>query len=162
MAMTGNDPLAMATLGVMKLGHSGSTPAATNTFETAVVSAASLFTATFGETVTYYPRLEALTVSQDMVAWATLGVLVTADTGREIEGVIDYEGQQPLEAASVGRTAKMTLAVLNSATAGISTTEVERGGDQIDVAAPLGGTSRRRRITQILWQDAGMAGYEVQ
>ncbi len=89
----------------------------------------------FGETVTYYPN---------------------SGASRSITAMVLRE-----ELATVGelgdvQSQSIVVRVLNDATVGISSTEVETGGDEIGVALRLGEAAKRRAIVRVQADSTGM------
>jgi len=162
MTMHGGDNVAVASLGLLTLGHSGATPDTASDVDEHVRTADAHLLSRYGETVTYHPHLDTVTASVDMVAIASLGVLVTADAGREITAIVDRDDAQALDNAPRGKAEKITLTVANSDTTGISSSELDTGGDEISVADRVGKTARRRRVVALPDHDIGMLTVEVQ
>jgi len=112
----------------------------TSEFDTLLANSASDFTDTFGETVTYYPA---------------------SGGSREITAVVKRQPPEILEGSIRGHSPVLIVFVENDATTGIASTEIDIGGDEIQVPLRVGDTSSRRRITQIRNQDAGMLELEL-
>lgn len=102
---------------------------------------ASLFTSTndFGEVVVYMPRN-----GTDRT--------ITATVFRQVAEALGDDENRVLPVFEVH--------VANSVTTGIATTEVDLGGDQIEIADRVGKTPRPRSIVQIMEQDEGMVVYQ--
>lgn len=105
--------------------------------------ASTVFTSTddFAEVVTYYP-------------WQKFGEV--APTPRSINAVVLRE-----QAAVIGEDGDTVapvwqVHVSNDATLGISSAELNLGGDQIELPPRDGKTAIKRTITQLLIQDHGM------
>ena len=75
---------------------------------------------------------------------------------REIKAVIDRNPS--LTQAETGRdmTGVFSIWVSNSATDGISSDEIDTGGDQLLIAKRIGQTPELVQINNIRWQDEGM------
>jgi hypothetical protein len=67
---------------------------------------------------------------------------------RSIKALVDYEGQ---EASPI-----FIITVENDSTTGISSSEVNRGGDKVQFTDPITGNSQSRRIVNIVDQDAAI------
>ena len=107
------------------------------TLRDALETDAAMFTSTsdFGETVTYRPRL---------VSERNIAAVVTRQQAEQISG-------------DENRVATVfEVHVANNSTTGIATTEIDLGGDMIDIADRVGKTPKPRSILQILDQDEGM------
>lgn len=111
-----------------------------NEFDQELIDTAPDFLSTFGETVTYYPK---------------------AGGSREITVVVTREQPADLDGAPHGQAPRLTIAVANDATTGISSSEVDTGGDEVKLARRIGETAINRRITKLLSQDAGMIELEL-
>lgn len=87
--------------------------------------------------------------------------LPAAGGSRAIDALINRE--QPAETgdAPQGHAPLLTIVVINSATTGISSDEVDCGGDKVNLPVRLGETAQQRRITGIISQDSGMVKLEV-
>ena len=95
---------------------------------------------TFGEAVTY--------------------VKASAAT-RSITALVDRNPAQPLSEPPSGIRPLTTVAVLNSATLGISASELETSTDTIKFAKRVGGTAESWSIARLLDQDETMLLLEV-
>ena len=92
-----------------------------------------------GETLTYRPR---------------------AGGTRSITGIIERDPPETLPQSPRGIAESMTIHVVNSATTGISSGEIDTGGDKIDVPVRFGETAKTRTIIGFE-HDAGMLRLEV-
>ena len=95
----------------------------------------------FAEQVTYYPR--------------------GGGESRTIEAVVFRESIEPYAEDEVTSLDVFQIHVANDAVDGISSNEIDTGGDAIDVAPRDGKSVVRKRITRILTQDQGMLVLEV-
>lgn len=111
-----------------------------NEFDQELIDTAPDFLTTFGETVTYYPK---------------------AGGSRQITAIVSRERPAELEGAPHGRAPRLSVSVANDSTTGISSDEIDTGGDEINLSVRIGETAQRRRITKILSQDAGMMKLEL-
>lgn len=110
-----------------------------NDFDTALASDASIFLDAFGEDIVYLP---------------------IGGGSRSIRAVVTRE--RPAQfTTSRAKTPKLIIHVANNSTIGISSTEIDKGGDQVTVAVRLGETAQNKRITKIIGQDAGMLKLEI-
>ena len=106
------------------------------------------FLTDFSETVTYHPA---------------------SGESRQIKAVVDRSPPADLPGAPAGALApKATIAVANRATAisddtigGISTSELDTGGDMIALAVRIGQDPTQRPLKRVVNQDAGMITLEV-
>ena len=159
------DMVALVTLGVFKIGHSGIAPSAQNNFDTALIAVTSDFLTEFGEPITYYPSGkigDTITGSGDILSIATLGIFRQDDSGRQITAIVDRGQPTGLDGAPHGNAPLATIEVANDPTIGISSSEVDTGGDKVEVALRIGETVQQRRITEVLEnQDTGMMRLEI-
>jgi hypothetical protein len=93
-----------------------------------------------GETVTYRPY---------------------GGTARSITAIVERDDETDVDVASNVTAPLITITVANSATAGISATEIKVGADQIDVADRPGKTATSRVILRIIEQDKQALVLEV-
>lgn len=87
---------------------------------------------------------------------ATIVYLPKAGGSRSIQAVIDYVGAQALDGLKGGSRPHVELYVRNDAAAGISSREIDTGGDKVQVPLRRGRSVRTIRIVQILAQDRAM------
>jgi len=80
---------------------------------------------------------------------------------RSIRAVVNRTDAAGLGVAGEAVSPQITVAVLNDETDGISSDEVDTGGDKITLALRLGETAQSRRITRIVQQDAATLIVEV-
>jgi len=108
-----------------------------------ITDAANVFTSTsdFAETVTYYPH-------------QYFGE--TARDARSISAVVFRNPVQVLQEDGNVVLAEYEVHVANSSSVGISSDEIDTGGDQIEFPPRDGKTAERRSIIKILTQDPGM------
>lgn len=94
------------------------------------------FLAEFGEPVTYKPK---------------------GGGSRSILAIIDRNPPAEIPGMPAGAHSSMMIAtVANDETDGIGSSEVNCGGDKVELSVRIGETAVEKRITQILNQDAGM------
>ncbi len=103
--------------------------------DSALAAEADTFLDLFGESVTYYPK---------------------GGGSRGITAIVDRNPVAGLNGVPHGNTPKMVVSVKNDADDGISSSELETGGDKIALAVRLGETALQWRISALNWQDAGM------
>ncbi len=96
--------------------------------------------AAFGEAVTYYPK---------------------GGSSRDIVAVVDRNPVAGINGVPHGNTAKLIVRVKNDSDDGISSSEIEIGGDKINLSVRIGKTATKKRITAIQWHDVGMMYLEV-
>jgi len=113
----------------------------TSTFEDTYVSEAANSIAVLGyEDITYLPR---------------------GGGSRAIKALVDYEGVDSLGGAPHGKSYTIEVSVVNSATVGISSSELDTGGDKVSLPKRIGEAAAERRITKIISQDNGILTLEV-
>lgn len=95
----------------------------------------------FAETVVYCPR---------------------SGVRRSVQAVVDRSPPQDLSEAAGVAGAGIQVHVRNSATLGIASSELDIGGDRIELALRLGATAQARPISRLVSQDAGILTLEVQ
>jgi len=89
----------------------------------------------------------------------TITYLPSGGGSREIEAIVDWEEESDVAGSSLSPV--IEIQVRNSATDGISSNEVDRGGDKIRIPMKIGGSTQDRVIKRILNQDCGMLELEV-
>lgn len=94
----------------------------------------------WGEAATYLPR---------------------AGGSRLIQAIIDRNIPTGVAGVSEGNEPNFLVGVRNSLTAGISSSEIDTGGDHIQIPPRLGGAAVVRRIDAIRWQDSDEMLLEV-
>ena len=104
--------------------------------------ATNVFLTDFGETVTYYPLDGAL-------------------PPREIKAIVDRELPQSPGVAERAPLGQLRISVANSATLGISSAEINMGGDVIRVAKRIGEVPVDMRIVSKPIEDRGMLELEL-
>jgi len=109
-------------------------------FDDALVGTAAAFTDVFAEAVTYKPY---------------------GGTPRAIYAIVTRQQPGPIGDAPHGHSPFLKLDVENSAVTGISSGEVDCGKDLVSLPVRIGDAAQDRRITDILFQDAGRVVYEV-
>ena len=90
----------------------------------------------FGEVVTYYPR--------DGSSGRQIRALVERDLPELVPGLGEITGQS------------IMVRVTNSSNTGISSDEVDTGGDEISVPLRVGQSAERRRVAQVVSDSGGM------
>ena len=104
------------------------------------IASADAFLAAFGEPGTYLPR---------------------GGGERAITIIVDRDGNTPIDGVPSGNSGYFLITVKNSATEGISSTEIDTGGDKIKFANRIGKTATNKSILKIVSQDAGMIQLEA-
>ena len=112
----------------------------TSEFDQELIDTAAEHLTTFGETVTYYPK---------------------AGGSRSITAVVSRQPPGSLDGAPHGHAPRLSVHVKNDATAGISSAEIDTGGDELNLAVRIGEAAENRRITKILNMDHGMLELEL-
>jgi len=117
------------------------------TVNPALVADSLLFLAMFAQGLTYRPR---------------------SGTARTIRGVVDRDPPQTIEEPPGVMGKRITIIAANRATStddddygGIASSEVDTGGDRIDVPPRVGATAETRAIARVSDQDGGMIRVEV-
>lgn len=95
----------------------------------------------FAETVTYYPHVG----------------FGETETSREIKAIV-IRNQIETSSADGGDVVipVFEVYVKNDSTLGISSSELDTGGDKILIATRIGGTAKKRSIVYLVDQDEGM------
>ena len=101
---------------------------------------ADTFLANFGEAVTYHPK---------------------GGSTRDIIAIVDRNPVASITGLPHGNTQRMLIIVKNSADDGISSSEVNTGGDKIALDVRIGQDDQQRRVTSVVWNDVGMMHLEV-
>lgn len=101
--------------------------------------------------------------TEDQALFISEGETVTfrpyGGTPRSISAIIDRN--PPSAFGEMGNTPVMIVTVANSDTIGISSSELNTGRDQIDIAERYGATATTRTVVSIVRHDAGMLTVEV-
>lgn len=111
-----------------------------NEFDQVLIDTAADYLAVFGETVTYWPA---------------------GGGSRSITAVVNHERPEGLDGAPHGSAPLLAIEVANDSTSGISSNEVDTGGDKVELAVRIGETAQKRLIKKIISQDAGMMRLEL-
>jgi hypothetical protein len=104
-----------------------------NEFDGWLADSAGDFFTEFGEAVTYLP---------------------SGGGSREIIAVVDRE--PPEELTGGGHAPKVIISVANDSDDGISSSEINKSKDKVELSVRIGETAQQRLITSIISQDAGM------
>ena len=75
---------------------------------------------------------------------------------RVITAVVTRRPTADLDGAPHGCGPALEIAVANDATPGISSSEVNKMKDEVKLAVRIGQTAKKRLVTEIISQDAGM------
>lgn len=108
--------------------------------KTLVISADSFFLLPDTETITYFP---------------------VSGASRQIKAVVDRPGPEALGDLSGGQRENIEILVKNNGTDGIASTDVDTGGDKVQIGIRGNRRPIMMRITEILGQDAGMMKLKV-
>ncbi len=101
---------------------------------------ADIFLANFGEPVTYHPK---------------------SGSTRDIIAIVDRLPPGGVEGIPRSNTFKFFILVKNDSDGGISSSEINIGGDKISLPKRIGQTAAQRKINVAQWQDYGMMYLEV-
>lgn len=82
-------------------------------------------------------------------------------TARTISALVNRFPPNQLPGVPEASLPSVVLTVRNNATTGISSTELDTGGDRLDVAIRYGETASTREIARLLKSDAGLVVIEV-
>ena len=93
---------------------------------------------------------------QSSLSSATITYLPRGGPARTIQAIVEYKGPQPLDGLRGGSRPHVELLVRNHATLGISSKEIDTGGDLLQVPLRRGRSVRTVRIVQIIGQDRAM------
>lgn len=96
----------------------------------------------FGETVIYYPD--------------------GGDTAREITALVNRDGVEIIAETGEVHARLIEVRVRNDSTAGISSTEIDTGADEIRLPLRVGEGSQRRQITEVLSTENGLVRFLIQ
>jgi len=80
---------------------------------------------------------------------------------RSIKAIVDREPPAELDGMPGAHATRTTITVANNSTTGISSSEINLGGDKVEVSVRINETARQKRITGIISQDNGMMTLEV-
>jgi len=97
----------------------------------------------------------------EMMGYELITYLPAGGGSREIKAIIDYEGIDGLGGAPHGKSYTIEISVVNNSTTGISSSELDTGGDKVTIPKRIGETAANRRITKIIEQDEGILTLEV-
>ena len=86
----------------------------------------------------------------------TIIYLPLSGGSRSISAIVSRPGPAEIGPLAGGSRPHIELLVKNDATKGISSDEIDTGGDRVTVALRKGITAVKLRITEILHQDAAM------
>ena len=81
---------------------------------------------------------------------------------RSIKAIIDYPGPDVIGGLAGGSRPIMDIYIKNDSTTGISSAEVDTGGDKLDVPLRFGLTAARVRVTKIVAQDKAILHIQAQ
>ena len=112
----------------------------TSKFDQELIDSAAHLVDTCGESVTYYPK---------------------AGGSRAITAIVNRGQPGGLDGPPHGAAPRLIICVENDSTSGISSDEIDTGGDEVKVAVRIGETAQKRRITKIVTMDAGMMELEL-
>lgn len=113
---------------------------ADNEFDTALEDTALDFVTVAGEDIKYLP---------------------SGGGSRDIKGIVNRYQPEGLGSMPHGNAPLMTVMVVNSSVTGISSPELNKAADKIELAIRIGEAVQQRRIVDIINQDGGMLELEV-
>lgn len=93
---------------------------------------------------------------QESLSAATITYLPRGGGSRSIKAIVEYVGAQSLDGLKGGSRPHVELYVRNDVAAGISSREIDTGGDKVQVPLRMGRSVRTVRIVKILAQDRAM------
>lgn len=108
--------------------------------KTLELSADSFFLLPDTETITYFPA---------------------SGSSRQIKAVVDRPGPEQIGDFSGVQRDSIEILVRNSSAYGIASTEVDTGGDKVQIGIRVNRRPIMMRIVEILGQDAGMVNLKV-
>lgn len=91
----------------------------------------------------------------------SINYLPSGGGSRAISAIVDRRQPTALDAVPHGTAPLLTIQVLNDATDGISSSEINIGRDKVEVSERIGQAAQQHRFTKILSQDLGMMKLEV-
>lgn len=77
-------------------------------------------------------------------------------SSRLIKAIVDYSSETVMAGLKGGNRPHMEILVRNNAVHGISSKEINTGGDKIQISMRYGRSVRTVRIVKIIYQDRGM------
>jgi len=81
---------------------------------------------------------------------------------RSVKAIVDYPGPGAIGGLAGGSRPILDIYIENSSTSGISSAEVDTGGDKLDVPLRFGLTAARVRVTKIVAQDKAILHIQAQ
>jgi hypothetical protein len=81
---------------------------------------------------------------------------------RTINAIIDRNPPQIIEDMEPTRSEVIQIVVANDATSGVTSAEVNTGGDYVSLAPRFGGTASNRRVARIVEHDEGAMILELE
>lgn len=91
-----------------------------------------------------------------VLSQVTIVYLPKAGGSRTIQGLIEYLGPSLMAGVAGGSRPRMELLVRNDTTYGISSREIDTGGDKVQIPLRRGRSVRTVRIVELLAQDRAM------
>ena len=80
---------------------------------------------------------------------------------RTIEAIVEYLGPQQVAGLAGGSRPQMDVYVRNNSATGISSAQVDTGGDKLDVPLRYGKSAKKVRINEVIAQDKAMLKLRV-
>lgn len=91
----------------------------------------------------------------------SLVVLPDGVTERTITGIIEYQEVEAIPGLAHGKSRSIFITVDNDSTTGLSTDEFNSGKALVKVPEDIGKSAVTKRISKIIFQDAGIVKYQV-
>ena len=132
--------------------------------DTSLISGPSvIFKASFSTSSTNDNDAELIATAEDFVNSAGEDIVYKPKAGgtRAIKAVVTRFPPAVIDGAPQGTAPKVEIHVVNSTTIGISSNEIDRGGDMVTIAKLISETPADRPIVKVLSQDAGMMKLEI-
>ena len=87
---------------------------------------------------------------------------LAGDAERTIEGIVERGTFEVISETGDVTSQAVIVKVQNDSTLGISATEIDTGGDELNVALRAGGAAERRAIVRILSDNGGLVRFLCQ
>ena len=97
----------------------------------------------------------------DSFSGASVYYLPRSGTGRSIKATVDYQKETPGISRPTGGRPHLVILVKNDPVTGISSKEIDTGGDKLQISLRYGRTVRNVRIRKILDHDHGFIKFEA-
>ena len=87
---------------------------------------------------------------------------LAGDPVRNVNAMVQRDGAELLTETGDTSAEMLIVRVLNDATTGISSAEIDTGGDEISISPRVGEPTRRMSIVKLINDNAGMTRFLVQ